>query len=278
MINHSENRFNGAGGVSLYYQCWHPEQAPRGILVIVHGFGEHSGWFTNLVEPLTNHNYAVYAFDLRGHGRSPGKRGHIMSWDEYRQDLSAFLQLISANELDRSVFLYGNSLGAAIVLDYILQNTVGLKGAAINGAPIQPTGASSRGKIILARSLSRVAPAFQIPFGLDQNALSRDPAVVQAFGSDPLVHDMVSVRWGTEVMDTIDRFKANASHISLPLLILHGELDCLNSAEGARWLYEQITYPDKELHIYPGMYHVTHNDYGHEQVVADLEAWMEKHL
>jgi alpha-beta hydrolase superfamily lysophospholipase len=278
MISHSEDTFNGADGISLYYQFWRPEQAPRGILVIVHGLCGHSGLFPNLVEPLTNHNFAVYTFDLRGHGHSPGQRGHIMSWREYRQDLGAFLQLISTREPGIPVFLFGDSLGAAIVLDYILQEHEGLRGAAIDGAPIQPTGSSSPGKIFLARLLSPIAPATPIPFGLDINALSRDPAFVQGFSSDPLVHDSVSVRWGTEVLKTIEYFRAHASQINLPMLILHGEADHINSAEGARWLYEQITYPDKELHIYPGVYHLTHNDYGHEQVAADLEAWMARHL
>jgi alpha-beta hydrolase superfamily lysophospholipase len=279
MINHNESKFIGSGGISLYYQSWHPEQSPRGAFVIVHGFGGHSGFFLNLAGSLTDQNYTTYAFDLRGHGRSPGQRGHIMSWEEYHNDLSAFLQMVYANEKTGTpVFLFGSSLGAAIVLDYILHDHEGLRGAAIDGAPIQPSGSASPGKVLVAKLLSGAIPTFQIKFGLEASAISRDQGFIRSFTSDPLVHDLVSVRWGTEVMKTIDNLKANASQINLPLLILHGEADSLNSPEGARWLFGQITYPDKELHIYPGMYHGLLFDHGCEQVIADMKAWMEKHL
>ena len=83
----------------------------RAVLVLVHGYGEHSGRYGNLVKPLAELGYAIYAFDLRGHGESPGQRGHIMGWGDYREDLQRFLHHVQELEKDRPLFLYGHSMG-----------------------------------------------------------------------------------------------------------------------------------------------------------------------
>ena len=127
MIDHSdrvlsrrEGTFQGVGGLDLYYQSWHPEGKVRAILVIVHGLGAHSDRFSNVIQHLIPKQYAVYALDLRGHGRSPGQRGYINAWSEFREDLAAFLQLIQTQNPGCPIFLLGHSLGGMIVLDYIL--------------------------------------------------------------------------------------------------------------------------------------------------------------
>ncbi len=186
-MKHSEGAFRGAGSLELYYQCWQPEGKPRAILVIVHGVGEHSGRYMNLANHLTTCSYAVYGFDQRGFGRSPGQQGHINSWVEYREDLKAFLQKIREQQPDCIIFLFGHSLGALVALDYILHYPEGLRGAIVSGAPIEPAGVAKPYLVALAHFLSRVCPRFSLPLGLDVSALSRDAAVVKAYTTDPLV-------------------------------------------------------------------------------------------
>ena len=112
MMNHRESRFAGAQGDSLYMQAWLPPAHPRGHLAIVHGVGEHSGRYAALVEKGVAEGFGVWGFDLRGHGRSPGKPGHIRSWSEYQQDLAAFLQVIAERDPGTPRFVLGHSLGA----------------------------------------------------------------------------------------------------------------------------------------------------------------------
>ncbi|HBB35919.1 MAG TPA: lysophospholipase [Cyanobacteria bacterium UBA8803] len=119
---HREGTFKGIGGLDLYYQSWHPEGEVRAIVAIVHGLGGHSGLFANVVKHLIPQRYAVYAFDLRGNGRSPGQRGYINAWAEFRGDLGAFLQFIESQEPERPLFAIAHSLGAVIVLDWVLHS------------------------------------------------------------------------------------------------------------------------------------------------------------
>ena len=156
-MRHTEGKFAGADSTDLYYQCWKPIDGPRAVLAIVHGFGEHSGRYPNVVGHLVPRGYAVYGFDHRGHGRSPGKRGHINTWSEYRDDVRAFLQLIKQHELTRQVFLLGHSLGGLIVLEYVLRYPDGLKGVIASG-PLLARARVSPVLAVLAKVLSRVAP------------------------------------------------------------------------------------------------------------------------
>lgn len=276
-MEHREGTFEGAGGLELYYQTWRAEKKSLAVLAIIHGFGEHSGRYTNVVNHLIPKGYAVFGFDLRGHGRSPGQRGHINSWDEYREDVRAFLQMTSQREPNQPVFMLGHSMGALIALDYVLRDSAGLRGAIISGAPLEPVGVAKPFLVMLARALSRVWPRFSLPLGLDAKGISRDPDVVKAYEADPLVHGKTTVRWGTEILQTIEWAKAHAAEVNIPILLIHGGSDPLNSPDGTRNFFEKVISPDKEMKVYPGSYHEAHNDLGYGQVMNDIAQWLERH-
>ncbi len=121
-MKHSEGVFEAIGRIDLFYQCWHPDGECKGVLAFVHGFGDHSSHHQSLVTYLIDLGCSFYTFDLRGHGRSPGRRGHINSWEEYRQDVKTFLQLIGDQEPERPLFLMGPSMGGLIVPEYVLHH------------------------------------------------------------------------------------------------------------------------------------------------------------
>jgi alpha-beta hydrolase superfamily lysophospholipase len=277
-MQHEEGTFQAAGEMILYYQSWVPEGNPRAILAIVHGFGEHSSRYPHVVEGLVPRGYAVYGFDLRGHGRSPGQRGHINAWAEYREDVRAFLQMIGEKEPGRPVFLLGHSMGALIALDYVMRQPGGLAGVVLSSLPIDPVGVAKAHLIAMARLLSRLWPTFAMEVGLETAALSRNPEVVRAYEEDPLVHGKATARWGTESLETVAWLKAHPAELTLPVLIIHGEADRLDAIEGVQVLFEQAASADKELKVDPGSYHEVHNDLDHAQMVSDLEAWLARHL
>jgi alpha-beta hydrolase superfamily lysophospholipase len=275
MPEHRETTFQGAGGLELFLQTWQPEGAIRGVVAIVHGLGEHSGRYPVLVDALVENGFAVATFDNRGHGRSSGDRGHIDSWGDYREDVHEFLRYTRSHFINLPLFLYGHSLGALIVTDYVLFYPDGLDGLIVSGHPLQPTGAKKPHLVFLAKILSRYRPKFSFPLGLDPDTLSRDPAVVQAYKSDPLVHPKVTARWGMEALAAVDRVRDRASEIRMPLLIVHGGADRINSAEGARELLKLASSTDKTLHVYPGGYHEPHNDLDRQTVVRDIVEWLD---
>jgi len=275
-MRQTEGRFTGTGGLELWAQHWLPDGDPKAVVALVHGVGEHSGRYGNVVEPMVEAGYAVYGYDHRGHGRSPGPRVHIHRWAEYRGDLCAQLARIAAEQPGRPVVLYGHSMGSLVALDYLVNGPDGLAGAIISGTALEPIGVGSPTQIAMARALTNVLPRVRVNLGIDARSLSSDPAALQFFRSDPLVTGSATVRWGTESLDTVAGVKARMGAIDLPLLVIHGEADPLNSVEGSRALYDAASSRDKTLQVYPGVLHEPHNDLGHEQVAADIVEWLDR--
>ncbi|WP_297853654.1 alpha/beta hydrolase [Meiothermus sp.] len=248
------------------------------MLLIIHGFGEHSGRYENLAQHLAAQGYAVYAPDLRGHGGSEGQRGHIDRWLDYRSDLATLYRYMEIWEGSVPGFLYGHSMGSLVVLEYLTGQAPGVRGAIVSGVLLEPGQPAHPLLVAAARFLSRHWPNAPLWLNLSPKALSRDPEVVRAYRKDPLVHNRASARWGTEVLRTIELVKEEVKSIQRPLLILHGEADTISRVEGARWLFREVSSADKELRIYPGGFHEPHNDLCKDQVLQDISEWLERHL
>jgi alpha-beta hydrolase superfamily lysophospholipase len=276
MINNREGTFQGAKGLELYYQSWHPQGLAEAVLIIIHGHGGHSGIFTVMVEYLIEHNYAVYSFDLRGNGRSPGQRGYINSWSEFRADLKSFVDLVKAKEVNQDLFIIAQSMGGTIALDYILREPVQLKGLILL-APALGLGVSSW-KLLAGKILSGILPRFSLATGIDFSAASRDPKAVAACREDPLRHSLGTARLATELLNTIEWIGASIAEIKVPLLILHGGADKVTLPQSSRTFFERLTLADKERQEYPGSYHELHTDINYQEVLEDMEDWIQRHL
>jgi alpha-beta hydrolase superfamily lysophospholipase len=269
--------FTGHGGLELYYQRWRADGPPKAVLPIVHGFGEHSGRYGNVVDWFVPRGYSVYAFDLRGHGRSPGKRGELRAFDELREDVRAFLDLVREAEPGRPVFLMGHSMGGLIVLDYVLHDPSGLAGVVASGPLLCPPGVSPF-LLWLCKVLTPVWPNLITESGLDATALSRDAAVGEAYVKDPLVHGKGSPCLINQLMGAVDWTHAHAATLALPCLIVHGGADRLCDPQASRAFFDNVTFADKERIEYEGYYHEVFNELGKERVFTDIEAWLERHL
>ena len=286
MIYHSdaiasrqEGKFSGVGGLDLYYQSWHPGGEVRGILAIVHGMGGHSGLYKTIVEYLLPREYAVYALDLRGHGRSSGQRGYINTWTEFRDDLQAFLNLIQQQQPGYPIFLLGHSLGGVIALDYTLhyvkdQSTLA---GVIGFSPSIGQVGVPLSRVVLGKLFSRVWPRFSLHIGLDFSAGSRNQKILDSYTQDKLRHTLATARLSTEFFATVDWIHTHAEKWQVPLLILHGGADRIALPAGSQMFYEKVNYPDKLRIEYPGAYHNLHDDINYFEVITDLVDWMNKH-
>lgn len=276
-MSHETGSFTGAGDLELFYQRWRAGTEPSVTLVMVHGFGEHSGRYGHLVEWMVSQGCSVYGFDLRGHGRSPGPRGHIRAWAEFREDLRRFLRLVEAMEAPTPLFLMGHSLGGLIVLECALRGLLGLRGI-IASAPSLGQPPVSPMLLVAASVLSRIWPEASFKVRLDPARLSRDPEVIKAYREDPLVHQRASARFGAEMQQARIWTMAHAREFPFPLLLLHGGADRLAPAEASRIFYGRVISRDKELRIYRNGHHESHNDIHREQVLEDLWRWIQEHL
>ena len=276
-MQHTENTFTGHDDLELYYQSWRPDTEPKAVLIIVHGLGEHSGRYMNLVNPLVPQGYAIYAFDNRGHGRSGGQQAYVNKFAEFRQDVTMFQKLVAAQEGERPLFLMGHSLGGLIVLDTLLHHNHGIKGTVIS-APALDTGGVSALLMAASKILSRIKPDLKVATGLDATGISRDPDVVKAYQNDPLVHGVGTPRLAVESPIAMAWCQENADKLQIPILMIHGTADRITSPASSREFFDKLTYPDKTYIDYEGGYHESLNDIHHQQVATDIQNWLDAHL
>jgi alpha-beta hydrolase superfamily lysophospholipase len=231
---------------------------------------------------LLGAGFAVAAADLRGFGRSPGRRGHIEAWADYRADACAILDGARAWAPDAPCFLFGHSMGGLIALDVALNASThdlrGLRGVIASGPALIPAGVRRPVVEAFARAVSGLMPRLSIAMKINPEGISSLPAVVQDYLADPLIHHRVTVRWGTEILACMPATLNAAARFAYPLLIQHGAEDPINAPEGSRRFIERCGHPDRSLKLYPGNRHEVHHDVGATQFEQDLIGWIEARL
>jgi alpha-beta hydrolase superfamily lysophospholipase len=265
------------GGIDLYCQTWRPDKPAIATAVFVHGIGDHGGRHMNLVNALVAAGLAVVAPDLRGHGRSPGLRGHVDGWQDYREDVHAVVQSARAASPGLPLFVIGHSLGGLIVLEYALRYPEGLKGV-VAMSPALALDGVPRWKIVASRVLDRFAPRLSLRVGLDSGGMSRDPAVKAADDEDPLLHKLGTVRLGVSVQGALRWTFAHAAELRVPLLVAHGMADTVVPAAASEAFFGRLTRGDRTRLTYDGGYHELDNDTPHDRALRDITAWITARL
>jgi alpha-beta hydrolase superfamily lysophospholipase len=273
---HTELDWRSQDGLTFYAQEWRPEAPPRALVCLVHGLGEHSGRYAHVAAALNQAGYALLAFDLRGHGRSGGPRGHTPSFEALMEDIDLLLQQGGQRFSGRPRFLYGHSLGGSLVLNYVLHRRPALAGVIATSPLLRVAFEPPPVKVLLGRIMSVLAPAFAQPTNLETKALSRDPEVVHAYENDPLVHDLVSARLFVAFSKAGQWAIEHAAEFSLPLLLVHGDADRITSASASREFASKVP-GDCTLKIWEGFYHETHNEPQKAEVLAFMVDWLHEH-
>ena len=264
----------GLGGLDLYAQAWLPDRHPRSVIVVAHGLGEHSGRYAGLAEALVGAGHAVYAYDQRGHGRSPGARANIGRFEHLVSDFGAFAGRAARQHPDAPVFLLGHSMGGAVAFATALRLPGAVRGVVLSAPALAATDTASGTRKLLARLLSTVAPNAGV-WRIDASAISRDPVVVRAYTSDPLVHHgSVPARTVVELLDAMAGFLFQAPKLRLPTLVLHGTRDALVPVDATRPVYQALDAQKRTIKYYEGLYHEVFNEPERAQVVADLLHWL----
>ena len=272
-MKHRTGHFQGARGLSIYYQYWEPEVSPKALILIVHGAGEHSGRYERVARHLTDHDYVVAALDHPNHGQSDGTYGHVDSFDDFLETLDTFHQQVSAEFTGVPKILLGHSMGGLISSLYLLQHQGDFLGCVLSGPAIKTDIEPGFLQMLLIRLMSRLAPRTGV-LQLDASGVSRDQAEVDKYVNDPLVnHNKMTARMVAELFRAMHQIQTDAGKIRLPMLLLHGEADSMAAAEGSRFLHEHISSPDKTLQIYPQLYHEIFNEPERELVLTDVLNW-----
>jgi len=274
---HADGWFTGAAGKRIYWQSWLPDGQPVGVVVVLHGYAEHSGRYVHVAEALNAAGYAVYAHDHHGHGRSEGSRANIGSFAGILVDTDRLIRKAAAAHDGLPVFLLGHSMGGLIAAAYVCEvsglTRYPLAGVVLS-APALEIGVGSPAERVVARVLSKIVPDLQVaPF--ESGKISRDPQVVADYDADPLVYrGKIKARTGAEVMTTVQRVRDSLAKIDLPCLVMHGGADEVVRVSGSQLLTERVTTADLTFTVYDGLYHEIFNEPEREQVLADLVGWL----
>jgi alpha-beta hydrolase superfamily lysophospholipase len=286
MMKQSDFTFQTADGLQLYTASWEPEAEPRAVVCLVHGGGEHIGRYAHVAAVLNQAGYAVIGYDQRGHGKSPGQRGHSPTYEALMDDLARFLEQATARLPGKTRFLYGHSLGGNEVLNYVLRrkpqkgNHKGLPllaGVVATAPVLRFTVEPPAVKVAVGRLLYNLLPTFSLNNGVDARGLSHDPEVVRAYVSDPLVHNRVSARAGVDILASGLWALEHASEFSLPLLLMHGSADPIVAVGGSREFAAKVR-GDCTLKVWEGFYHEIHNEPQKQEVFDFLLAWLKTHV
>jgi acylglycerol lipase len=268
-----EERLTGVGGRRIFWQAWLPETEPRALVLVAHGASEHSDRYAHVARRLVDEGFAVYAIEHRGHGRSDGPRALIDRLDHAVADLDQLVRLASERHPEAQVFLLGHSMGGAIAVRYAVLHGDRLSGLILSG-PLAALEAAPAAQRVAARVLSALTPRLPV-VAIDASLVSRDPAVVQAYVEDPLVHHgKLPARTVAELAAAIDAFPDEVAKITVPTLIMYGTADGLCPPAGSVMLNERIGASDKTLKAYEGLHHEILNEPEQHQVMDDLSAWL----
>lgn len=277
-MHHLVGEIRTEDGVRLYSQTWLPTGEPRAMLAFSHGAAEHTDRYAHVGEALTDAGYGLHMADLRGHGNSEGKRGHVMSFADYREDFAAIVQSAWDVAPEAPYFIGGHSLGGLIALNAALDRPLGARGVAVSSPVLKLNFEPPGWKVLMGSIMSFILPGLSVSNELDPTGLSRDEAVVQAYRDDPRIFTTITARGYTEMMTAQQETMANAARLEMPLLIMHGAADPIASPAASQEFYERASSADKTYKPYEGMYHEIFNEIGNEQVLADLIAWMDAHI
>ncbi len=277
-MTHQEGYLKGVRDSNIYYQYWLPEETPKALLIVVHGLAEHSGRYMNVVNRFVPSGYAVYGIDHIGHGKSDGKRVYVKRFQDYINTLRIYIETIQDWQPGIPLFMIGHSMGGLIGAAYLLEHQHKLSGAVFSGPGIKVPDSISASVILAGKMLSLVFPKTGI-LQLDANGVSKDPSVVAAYVNDPLVYTgKITARLGAEMLKTMQDVTEKANKISLPITIVQGGNDLLVDPNGAQLLYDLVSSADKTIKIYDGLYHEVFNEPEREQVLNDVQKWLEARL
>lgn len=275
-----QDTFTGQNGCEIFFRMF---EAPkeRARMVIAHGLGEHSGRYENLINQLVPMGISLWIPDFRGHGKSQGKRGHIISFNEYTSDLTGMLAIARQGKTEnQKMFLLGHSMGGLIAL-ILAQNSHKMMDGLIVSSPLIGMVIEVPSlKKFMGKAMSSLYPGLSLKNELDPSKISKDGDVVKAYIEDALVHSRVSARWFTETLAAMESVRTSLPGLEIPLLMQLAGDDYLVKAASSRIFFEHLEARDKTLYEYKELYHEIYNAPNDQRakVMDDLAVWLGDHI
>jgi alpha-beta hydrolase superfamily lysophospholipase len=259
-----------ADGLTLRVREW-PRADPRGSVLLVHGLGEHIGRYARIAAQLNAWGWNVVGYDQRGHGTSEGARGALARNDDLLRDLALVVDAVRAERAGPLV-LFGHSMGGLVAARFVAERLRAVD-ALVLSSPALDAGMNAFQKVLLA-VLGPLAPNLAVNNGLDPEWISRDPAVVQAYVADPLVHDRVTPKLVRFIVDGGEFVRARAAQWAVPTLLLYAGSDRCVAPAGSRAVAAVAPKSVLTAREFAPMFHEIFNEPEQREVYAALGEWL----
>lgn len=257
----------------IHYRFWKPRQA-QGLLVVIHGFAEHGGRYLPVAEHLAGQGFCVAVADLPGHGLSSGSRGDIPDVASGTALFTTLTEQVFLPSSGQSAYsLYGHSFGGLFAIRWAMNNPKRLKQLVVQSPLLETAFHIPTLKKVLARLVSFCYPATTFTMDLDAKALSHDPAIVEQYRKDPLVHNKMTARCYWSILATRDVIMANPKGITQPTLLLYGTEDRVVDVGYAQRWFDSLSCK-KQCRIFPGAFHELHHEPVRGEVLEAVASWV----
>jgi alpha-beta hydrolase superfamily lysophospholipase len=272
----NESSFKTADGLNIFTRSWQPDGTPRAVMVLVHGFNAHSGYMIWAAEQFAAHGLAAYALDLRGRGRSDGERFYVEKFSDYLDDVDKLVEIARTENPDLPVYVLGHSAGGVIASSYAFEYQDKIAGLICESFALDvglPNAAA-----LLIKGISHITPHLHL-YTLKNEIFSRNPEAVAAMNRDPLIaNEKQPAETSAEMIKAAERLKKNMPQFRVPILIIHGTADKATRYQGSQHFYDKAGSTDKTLKLYEGHYHDLLNDLGKEDVMGDIQSWLDARI
>lgn len=278
-MKHLETSYTTHDGLKLYLQAWMPE-SPKASLLLVHGLGEHSGRYAPMVERLLESGVAVFTFDGRGHGKSASGKpdAFFASYRDYLEDIDRLYEKVTGYFPGIPSFLFGHSMGGGLIAAYVIDYQPKALGVILSSPAIKEAEGTSKLLIAVSGLISKWLPRLKA-LKLDATQISRIPAEVQAYLTDPLNYiQPIPARTAHEVYQMMQSIQAKAASFELPVLVVHGTADGLTNPKGSELFMEKAQSEDKTLKLFPGAYHELIHDLEAEEMIQTVVEWIKERV
>lgn len=269
--------FTSGEGDNIALQDWpQPEGvAPRGVVVIVHGLGEHAGRYDNVARQLNRWGFAVRGYDQYGHGESDGVRGALPSSGRLLDDLTDIVESTRVRMAKGlPLVLFGHSMGGLVAAWQVALRKVRVDGLVLS-SPLLDPGLNGVRKLLLS-FVPRVAPNLTMGNGVDPDFISHDAGVVAAYRADPLVHDRISGRLAQFMAGSGPIVIECAPQWTVPTLLMYAGQDKLVNPRGSRAFAAAAPPNVVTSYCFKDLFHEIFNELDSEQVFQTLKQWLDE--
>jgi len=275
MVNqHFENIISNKKNIFL--RSWPSNNDPIYNIIIIHGLGEHSGRYKEFASFFIKKNIGVFSFDLIGHGKSDGLKGHISNIKDFTDSIEEVLIQVRKRFINTPIIIFGHSLGGCLALNYLIERkSKEISLAIISSAWIETEIQIPKYLLIIQRVIHTLFPKVRLSNRLDTKDLSKDIKIIDKYKNDPLVHDRISLNLLSEINKTIEKIKNKDYNIEIPVLIIHGKKDKIISYKGSELISKKIK--DSKLKLYDNVYHEPHNDNEKKEILEYYYDFIKNH-